>query len=161
MKDDNSYIGGVYHCKHLRNGVVIDEWEERNLVVNEGLAYILRTKLTNSTAPTPYFIGLYANNYTPTPTDTIGTFPTAGVAGEISVANTVATNRPVWVGASPTIFTATNIASPAIFVFKSNTILNGAFLASTGALISAIKFSSTKSMIIDDGLSIVYSMTSS
>lgn len=161
-------IGGIFTYEHIRDGKVIDTWEEPNLVVDEGLNLILNVMFNSTTKPGQTYVGIYANNYTPIAANVQATFPGAGVAGEITteISNTV---RPNWAGytaAATTTKSLGNSASPAIFSFTSAASVNGAFLTTnstkggtTGNLIAASKFPATRSMLIGDVLSIIYTIS--
>lgn len=168
-------IGGVYTFEHIRGGKVIDNkvvggevidtWSEKNIVVDEGLAYILGVAFDGSTsALTSWYIGLFSGNYTPVNTTTAANI-TAN-ATEITTAYSEAT-RVAWVEAGVTARLIGNAASPALFTFTAATTnVYGAFLASasakgatTGTLSSAKRFAALKTMLITDILSVTYEIT--
>lgn len=158
---------GYFTYQHIRDGKVIDEWKEPNIVVDEGINYILDAALSGATQVTTFYIGLFQNNYTPLSTDVAATFPGAGVGNEITTAYTEAT-RPVWTEAGVSAKTITNTASPAVFTFNTGATAYGAFLVTTntkggttGKLIAASKFSSSRAMLNTDALHVTYTLTGS
>jgi len=158
-------VGGIFTYEHVRDGKVIDSWDQPNIVVDEGLNYILDAALSAGTPITTWYVALFKNNYTPIAANVAATFPGAGVANEATTEYSEAT-RPIWVEAGVTAKTITNTASPAVFTFASNIDIYGAFLisssakgATTGKLAAASKFSSVRSMLTADVLNVTYNLT--
>ena len=165
MNEKNLKIGGVFTYSHIRDGKIIDTWEEPNIVVNEGLDYTLDSAFSAGTPITAWYLGLFKNNYTPQATDVALTFPGAGVANEATTEYSEATRR-AWTEAGVVSRVITNSASPATFTFASNISIYGAFLVSTntkagttGKLAAASKFASVRSMLTADVLSVNYTLT--
>jgi hypothetical protein len=166
MKERIFKIGGVFAHQHIRNGKVIGEWEEdSNIVVNEGLNYILDAALSGGTQTTAFYLGLFKNNYTPIATNVASTFSGAGVANEATTEYSESV-RPQWIEVGPSSQIITNSASPAVFTFASNISIYGALLATlstkataSGKLIAASKFSAVRSMITADVLNVTYTLT--
>ncbi len=68
---DKLKAGGKFIVSHLRDGKIIDKWEEHNLVVTEGLNYLIGTALDGATTQiTSWYVGLFSGAYTPVATDT-------------------------------------------------------------------------------------------
>ena len=158
-------IGGIYTYEHIRDGKVIDTWEEPNLVVNEGLNYTLDSAFSGGAPISAWYIGLFKNNYTPQAADVASTFPGVGVANEATTEYTEAT-RPLWVEAGVVSQVITNSASPAVFTFNTPVNIYGAFLASlntkattSGKLSAASKFASVRAMLAADVLNVTYTLT--
>jgi hypothetical protein len=165
MKDLN--MKGIYKFTHLRGGDVIDEWEEDNIVVDEGLNYSLDASLSGGTPITAWYVALFKNNYTPISTNVASTFFGAGVANEATTEYDEAT-RQAWTEAGVSAKTITNTASPAVFTFNTTVTIYGAALVSTstkggttGTLMSASKFSSSRAMLNGDQLTVTYTLTAS
>ena len=53
MSDTNYKVGGVFTFQHVRGGKVIDEWTSNNIIVNQGLNYILDAALSGGAVTTP------------------------------------------------------------------------------------------------------------
>ena len=158
-------LAGVYTFEHIRDGKVIDAWEDNNIVVDEGLNYILDAALSGGSPLTTWYVGLFKNNYTPVYNNVASTFAGAGVANEVTTEYTEAT-RPVWVEAGAAAKTITNSASPAVFTFGTGVTVYGSFLISnatkggtTGTLASASKFGTARVMLAADKLNVTYSLT--
>ncbi|MDR3427803.1 hypothetical protein [Silvimonas sp.] len=153
---------GRYHGQIIRAGEVIDDFEDDNLVVNEGLNALLGVMLGGATQIASWYLGLFTGNYTPVATD----------AAAVIAANSTETNaytsatRPQFVPAAPASQSITNSASQATFTFNATVTIYGAFLASsstisgtTGTLFSAARFSSSKSVVSGDQLLLTYTFS--
>ena len=160
---ENSSFKGKYIASITRNGEVIDSWEVDNIVPNEGLNHILDVAFSNGSPTTAFFVGLFKNNYTPVAGDTMATFP--ATANESTTDFSQAT-RPAWVEAGAASQSITNSASPASFTFTApSTVIQGAFLSTSsvkggtsGLLMSAARFASSRTLLAGDTLNIVYTM---
>lgn len=157
-------VAGYFNYEHVRDGKVIDSWQEPNLVVDEGLNYTLDTAFSGGTASTNWYIGIFKNNYTPLAANVAATFPGVGVANEATTEYSE-TTRPSWTEAGVTAKSITNSASPAVFTFVSDVSIYGAFLVSTntkggttGVLAAASKFASVRSMLTTDKLNVTYTL---
>ena len=162
-------VGGVFTFSQIRDGEVIDTWVSENIVVNQGLNYILDSALSAGSVITSWYIGLFKNNYTPLATDVASTFTGVGVANE-STADYSEATRPLWSEAGPASQSITNSATPASFtcVAGSPVTIYGAFLTSsstkgstTGTLLAASKFASAKTLSASDVLVVSYTISAS
>lgn len=153
---------GRYTGRIVRAGEVIDEFDVKNLTVNQGLNYLLGAALGAQTVITSWYIGLFSGNYTVLSTDTAASI--AANATETTAYSAGA--RQVWTPAGPTAQSITNSASQATFTFNSNATVYGAFLISsatisgtTGTLFSGAQFGSSKSAVSGDQLLLTYTYT--
>ena len=153
---------GRYHGTLIRRGRVIDEWEDDNLVVNEGLNSLLGVYFNAATQITTWYCGVFEGNYTPVATVTAATIASASTETTAYASAT----RPEWVEAAPSSQSITNSASRASFVFNATKTIYGAFLVSTstksgtsGVLFSAARFGSAKSVESSDELLLTYTFT--
>lgn len=160
-------VAGYFNYEHVRNGKVIDTWQEPNLVVDECLNYTLDAAFSGGTPITTWYIGLYKNNYTPIASNVASTFAGAGVANEAN-AEYDESVRQTWTEAGVSSKTISNTASPATFTFNTSVTIYGAFLISnntkggtTGTLAAASKFASSRAMIDNDVLNVTYTLTAS
>jgi hypothetical protein len=152
-------VGGVFSFEHMRNGKLIDKWEEKNIVVNEGLNYLLGSALSADTPSTSWFIGLFEGNYTPGANDTLATFPAA--ATECTAYTEV--NRVAWVDAGAASQAITNSASKANFTMNATKNVYGAFICNantgaTGKLFAASKFAAMRPVISGDIILVTYTI---
>ena len=163
----NLKVGGVFTFEHIRGGKVIASWEEDNIVVDEGLTYLLGNALDGATITlNNWYLGLFTGNYTPVNTDT-----SANIAANSTetTAQYSEPNRVDWIEAGVSAKAIGNDASPAVFTFTDPTTnVYGAFLISentkggtTGVLLSASKFTSLRVMLATDVLNVKYTITAS
>jgi len=155
-------VGGVFTIEHVRDGKVIDKWEEPNIVVNEGLDDLLDVHLHGSTQHTTWYIGIFEGNYTPVATDTaanIASNATESTAYTESV-------RQTWVEAAASGQSITNSANKATFTINATKTIYGAFLVSdstksgtSGVLFAATKFSASRSVVATDQLLVTYTVS--
>lgn len=164
MPESNILAMGQYDCQIIRDGKVIDEWTDRNLVVNEGLNKLLNVMFNGDTAVGTWYCGIFEGNYTPVATVTAATIASASTE---STAYTSAT-RPEYVEAAASSQSITNSANRASFVFNATKTIYGAFLVSTntksgtsGVLFSAARFSASKAVESGDELLLTYTFTAS
>lgn len=157
-------VGGIFHGQLRRAGRVIDEWEDRNLVTNEGLNHILNVEFNGATQITSWFLGLFEGNYTPTSGLTAATV--ASTATETTAY--ASATRPAYSPASSTAQSVTNSASRASFVFTGAKTIYGAFLVSastksgtSGTLFAAARFGTSKAVDVNDELLLTYSFSAS
>lgn len=155
---------GSYRGQIIRAGRVIDEWEDKNLVVNEGLDALLNIMFHGSTQITTWYMGVFEGNYTPVATVTAATITSASTECTAYASST----RPEYVEAAASSQSITNSASRASFVFNASKTIYGAFLVSTstksgtsGTLFSAARFSSSKAVENLDELLLTYTFTAS
>ena len=159
MPEHKIVVGGSWHGQIVREGRVIDEWEDHNIVVNEGLNNLLGVYFNAATQITQWYCGTFEGNYT----------PVAGVtAATITSASTECTaydeaTRPAYNEAAPASQSITNSASKATFTFNATKTIYGAFLISnntksgtTGVLFSAARFGTSKNVVDDDQLLLTY-----
>lgn len=153
--------GGVFQIDHVRNGEVIDSWEEPNLVVNEGLNKLLDVMFGGATQITTWYVGLFEGNYTPVATVTAATITAASTECTAYTEST----RQEYVEDAAASQSITNSASRATFTFNATKTIYGAFLASasaksatTGTLFSAARFNTSKSVVADDQLLLTYTL---
>lgn len=155
-------VNGKYHGQIIRAGRVIDEWEDSNLVTNEGLNALLNIMFNGATAISPWYLGIFEGNYTPLATVTAATI----TAASTECTTYVSATRPEFVEVAATAQSITNSASRASFVFNATKTIYGAFLvsnatksATTGTLFSAARFGASRSVVADDELLLSYTFT--
>jgi hypothetical protein len=157
----NPVVGGVFEFELVRDGKVIDKWQDHNLVVNEGLNDLLQVYLGNGTQKATWYVGLFEGNYTPVATVTAATVASAATEcvayGELT--------RPEWVEAAASAQQITNTASKATFTINASKTVYGAFLISentkggiTGVLFAASRFSTARALINGDQLLVTYTV---
>ena len=159
------YLGGVFHVEHVRDGVVIDTWQHGNVVTDEGINHSLNVIFNGATQVATWCIGLFVGNYTPIAADTAATFPST--ATEATTQYTEGA-RQTYVEATSTAKSITNSASKATFTCGTAMTVYGAFLSSvstrggtSGVLMAAAKFSSAKTLEVNDQLLVTYTINGS
>jgi hypothetical protein len=175
MKNKATF-GGIFTCNIVRDGKVIESWKEHNIVVDEGLNYILDSALSGGSQITGYYVGIFGNNYSPSASDiqssgTAGNnFSHSSKAGEITSAYDEST-RSAWQEAGVSAKVITNSANKAVFTFNTGATVYGAFLtggtgssvkAASGSghkLVAAAKFASSRSVIAADVLEVTYQLS--
>ena len=132
------------------SGQIVHEETIHNLMPIESLNYMLEAALNEGTQYGSFYVGLYSGSYTPIPADTMASFP--GSATELTAYTSA--NRPaLTLGtiangqvdnlADPTEFTGTVDGTQARGGFISTTAAKG---GTTGVLLSAVRFSSPRSL---------------
>jgi hypothetical protein len=155
-------IGGRFLGKIIRDKRVIDEFACENIVVNQGLNYLLGAALGAQSVVTTWFIGLFSNNYSILSSDTAATI--AANAGEVT--QYAAGTRQSWQSVPPASQSITNAANQASFTFNATLNVYGAFLVSSsaingtsGVLFSGAQFGSPKNVVSSDILQLTYTFT--
>jgi hypothetical protein len=102
-----------------------------------------------------WYIGLYEGNYTPVSTDVMSTFPT--LSTECSAYDEA--TRQLFQGGSISAGTVNNFLAKAEFTSNANKTIYGGFISSvsskgatSGVLLSAVKFASPKTFSAGDVL---------
>lgn len=140
-------VGFEYHFEAWLHDVLVDEWDEHNLVPLEGLVHILGVTLKGVTQVTQWYLLIYEGNYVPISGDTGATFPGSATESTAYAEST----RQAFVTGSTAGGTCDNTASPAQFTMNADkTIYGGAIVSAaakgntTDVLLSAVKFSTPK-----------------
>ena len=147
---EHAKAGFTYTLETVKNGQVIDKEVVHNLIPVEGINYLINTGLKAGAAFPAFYVGLFEGAYTPLPADTMATFPAA--ATEL-VAYAETTRRALVLGAV-SAGAVDNVASKAEFTGTTNgKLAHGGFIcsapakgAATGVLISAVRFTSPKTL---------------
>lgn len=162
MPSQGLLVGGKYTGQIIRAGEVIEEFEDKNLVVNEGLNALLNIMFNGSTQITTWYLGIFEGNYTPVAGLTAATV----TASSTECTAYASATRPEYVEAAASSQSITNSASRASFVFNATKTVYGAFLVSnstksgtTGTLFSAARFSSAKAVESGDELLLTYTFS--
>lgn len=131
----------------IKDGVVVDVTDDHNIMPTEGMNHLLSVLLKSGAQIGNWYVGIYNANYTPVLGDTAATFP--GTATE-NVAYTSAT-RPAFTAGTVSAGAVDNTAAVAEFTSNANATVYGGFIVSsavkggtTGVLLSAVKFSTSK-----------------
>ena len=144
-----------------RNGV-LDEVVP-NLIVTEGLNYLVGVALKGVTPVTSWYVALFSGNVSVQAAWTAANF----TAGSTEFTAYSQATRVAWVGGSVAAGAVNNTASKASFTINSDTqTVRGAALLSasaksstTGTLLGAARFTSDKVLDTDEVLDIGYGLT--
>lgn len=134
----------IYDAK----GALVKEDEWKNLVVNEGLNYLLSSGLAAGTPITSWYVGLMGGTPTVAAADTL-----ASHSGWTEVTAYTQTGRQAWTPGTVASESVDNSASVASFSINANsTTIGGAFLCSaasgtTGTLYAAGAFTGGNNVI--------------
>lgn len=139
------------------DGVV--KWVEEgyNLMTNEGLEDILDVYFSDGTQDATHYIGLKGAG-------AVAAGDTLASHANWSEVATYTGNRKAWTEAGVSSKAITNTASPASFAINDTATVAGAFLTNaetgtTGVLVAAIDFTSSRSVLSGDTLNVTYSLT--
>lgn len=155
---------GVFHFKQFRDGVLIDEWDSENIVVNEGLDYALDVALANGTQHANFYAGIFKGNYTPLAGDTAANI----AANSTEATEYTSANRVTWTPGAVASQSVSNSASVASYTINATVTIYGAFLISdnaksgtAGTLFCASRFPASRDLVNLDVLQVTYQIDSS
>lgn len=154
---------GMWHVEQWRNGKQVDPRPPtKNLICNEGLDHILNVLLRGTTQVSPWYTGLFEGDYTPSATVTAATITSASTESTAYDETT----RVEYNEAAASSQSTTNSANKATFTMNATKTIYGAFLASasaksatTGTLLAATRFSTSRAVIDNDVLLITYTVS--
>lgn len=152
-------VCGAYHGQIIRDGEVVDDFMDSNLVVNQGLNSLLNIMFNNATQVGTWYLGLFEGNYTPVASVTASSI--AVDASETTAYDEA--SRPEFNEAAASSQSITNSANRGTFTFNATKTIYGAFLVSSstkagtsGTLFSAARFGSAKNVVAGDQLLLAY-----
>lgn len=166
------FIGNV-RVEHTRQHKILhDAWEPKpNTFTTEGMAYLLNILFgtTSKAGSAIWYVGIFKADVTPAVGDTAAVkLGAAGTYSECQDADydSPATDKPGYTIAATSTAVCTNAASKATFVMNAGITVYGAFLsdaaaktATSGHLMCAKRFASSRAVIADDELAITYQIT--
>ena len=145
-----------------KHGRVRDSEVIKNLMPTEGLNHMLNTELKGGAQVSSWYMGLFSGNYTPLAGDTAATFP--GSATESSAYDEA--TRELLVFGTVAAGAVDNSAARAEFTMNATVTIYGGFIASasakgatSGVLLSAVKFASPKALADDEVLRVTAGFT--
>lgn len=155
--------GGIFTFEQFRNGKIIDEWGQENLVPEIGINKLLDTSIGGVTAITPWYIALFSNVYTPQSDDL---YEHIGVRyTEVTAYNE--TTRPVYsLDGLADAGLLSNSNDRALFTFNADQNVSGGLIVSANAkgdnaaagaiLLAASAHSPARGMLAGDELLVKY-----
>ncbi len=146
--NDSAKAGFKYLVETFnKDGDLIDSEVVENIIPTEGLNYLVGVSVSNTAKLNNWYIGLNSGNYTPVAGDTAATYP----SNATEFTNYVGATRLAFTPGTVSGGTVDNTAAKAEFEFSDTTTVYGGFMtsasgngATSGVLISAVKFSSPK-----------------
>jgi len=159
---------GLFRTNIIRDGKELGWQSDFNLVVDEGLEYIINSAMpsteTGVTRETDWYIFLFSNAYTPQATDTMASLSSYG---EITAYDEAA--RVEWVlNGAASSKTVSNSSAPSTFNINSSVTCNGAGIttvstksSTSGTLLAAANYSPARSLVNGDDLLVQYDITMS
>jgi len=172
IEESKALMMGNVWLKHLRDGKVIYSGDQgKNTFTTEGMTAALDILFRAQSVWSAVYCGIFKNNVTPALSDTaLAKLGAGSTYGECQDADydSPATNRATYTVAAAAASAVTNTASKAEFVMDASITVYGAFLATvaaktatTGVLICAKKFTTSRAVIADDELAVTYAITMS
>lgn len=153
---------GVYDTLHYRKGDLIGHDLASNIVTTEGLNHFLAATVGGATQVSPWYVALFEGNVTPAASLTAATF--TATTTECTAYDEA--TRVAYVEGSPASGAVDNGASRAEFTINATkTIYGGALLSvstkssTSGTLLSAARFASSRAVVDDDILSVKFTLT--
>lgn len=163
---------GHVFTDHFRDDQLIHRCDQGgNTFTTEGMAYLLNIIFgtTSKAGSAIWYVGIFKNNVTPAVGDTAAAkLGAAGTYGECQDADydSPATNKPAYTIATTATAVCTNSAAAASFTMAAGITVYGAFLstvaaktATTGYLMCAKAFTSSRAVIDNDVLAVTYQIT--
>lgn len=156
----------TFHCKQVRDGQVIDEWEASNVVTTEGLNSLLDVYFDAATQITTWYLGLISSVSwsAVAATDTAAQINGSNGWKECGAINAPDYDTPAGTARGTITFGEPSAGSLAAsstvdFTFEEAGTVKGAFISSngvqentTGVLYSAATFSGDKTVADNDQL---------
>lgn len=160
---DTSKLGFIWTFERFdRNGRLIDVETVHNIIPEAGRNHILDVVLHAGQQVTTWYVGLFEGNYTPISSNTAANFP--GLATECTAYDEP--TRREFTEAAASGGSITNSANRAEFTFNASKTIYGAFLtsvatkgATTGTLLSAVRFGTAKTMAAEEILRVAGSLS--
>ena len=163
-------LQGIWTCDQYRDGYTVPAGgcmrETPNTFTTEGLSYLLRVMFweTSKAASLIWYLGIFDTNVTPAVGNVASTsLGAAGTYGAIQTAEVDETVVEPYTTVTTATASCTNAASKAEYTMAATRTIYGAYLTDSsdmtsvaGILMSAKKFSTARSVIADDVLSISY-----
>lgn len=153
---------GVFDVEHRRKGDLIARVAGSNIIPTEGLNHILNTILHGGTQVTTWYVALFEGNVTPGASLTAATY--TATTTECTAYDEAARVEYVEGAASGGVID--NASNRAIFTMNATkTVYGGALLSASaksstsGTLLAAARFSTSRNVVDNDELSVRYSLT--
>lgn len=168
--ESNLQIHGHWFTEHFRGGQLLSADDQGgNIFTTEGMNFILDEVFNAGGACTgDLYVGLFDQNVTPAAGDTAAAkLGAAGTYGELQATTEMdEAARQAYVVVAASSANVTNTASKAVFTIAATRDIYGGFIvtdsdptSTAGTLINAKKFTSSRSVVDNDVLNILISLT--
>jgi hypothetical protein len=160
--------GFVYRWQHLREGRIIDEWDDHNIMPTVGQNYMLGAAFAAVSPVTTWYLGLFTSSvYVPALGDTMSTI----IASATEFASYSGSVRLTFTPDAIAGGVLQNASAPGAFTVAGlgvgvTATIYGAFMTSssvrggsTGTLASSVKFTTAKTVVDTDILRVIAGMT--
>ena len=158
----NAVPMGVFDVEHRRQGSLLHRGIGSNIIPTDGLNHILATEVGGGAQVNPWYMALFEGNVTPGASLTAATFTATTTECTAYDEST----RVAYVEGTPASGSVDNSASRAVFTMNATkTVYGGALLSvstkssTSGVLLAAARFATSRSVVDDDELSVRYSLT--
>lgn len=168
MTEESPMIGGVFHVEHWRDEKCIWEEDVHNIVTTEGMVHILDSVLDAASQITTWYVGLIEDTGDPVVGDTmteLGAREVGKLGTNDKYDETVRETYAADAATGTTSVSTTN-STTADFTFNTTDTVYGAFVSSnstkggtTGTLLAAKLFTSSRAVVSSDILKITYTFT--
>lgn len=160
--NSQAQAGFTYLIEVVKDGVVVDSETVHNLMPIQGANHLLSSALTGASQVATWYIGLYEGNYTPSIAEVAATLPILATECTAYAAAT----RMAWTPGAAAAGVVDNSAAKAEFVFNAAKTVHGGFLtsapakgATSGALMSVVRFASPRVLDVDSILRVTAGIT--
>lgn len=171
-KSGLSLTGEVF-LDHWREGkyLCFEEYQGKNIIPTQGLNEILDVAVGAVAKEAAWYVYIFKTNYTPIASNTASnSLGVAGLHGECQDADyTPVTNRPAYTIVAAAAGVITNAASKAAYtivpagpttIYGAGICSSQAKTATTGFLLAAKKFDTSRSVVTGDVLYVTYQISS-
>ena len=116
-----------WHWEHWRNGIMLRQWKNGNVFMDEGIMNILNHRFYDSDSTDEMRIAVFENDYTPLITDTYAS------PGYTECEALQDANRPVFQSAQTASKSISNVSNKASITFSLNKTIYGGALIGGGS----------------------------
>lgn len=160
--ESGARMGFNYVVEVVRGGKVIDRESVHNLIPAEGLDHVMATVFKGGAQVPTWYLAIFEGNYTPTAGLTAAAFPATATECTAYTSGT----RLEFVEGAVAAGSLDNSASKAEYTMNADKTVYGGVItsaaakgATTGVLISAVRFATAKAVLAGDVLRVMATNT--
>jgi len=124
---NNLNIGSIWHWQHWLDGLLINQWNDKNLCTLEGRNHFLDSAINGGTQIANWYVAPFEDDHTPAAGDNYAT------PGFTECTAYEETARPGWQGGTVSGAVVDNSANRASFTFNASKTIYGAALFGGGS----------------------------